>query len=43
MGQDRYKGYILNESTDMTFWKKQDYRDRNQINCRGWGWGEETD
>lgn len=23
MGKDRYKGYILNESTDMTFWKKQ--------------------
>lgn len=37
--KQRTKDYILYESIDMTFWKKQNYRDRNQINCRSLGEG----
>ena len=37
-----WRGYVLYESNHMTFWKKQNYRDRKMINrCQGWGSGEE--
>lgn len=33
-----YEGYMLYDSTYMNFWKKQKYRNRNQISgCQGVG------